>query len=230
MFKFENVYKEIYIFLLIIALCFYFLIKMNLQHLISIIVVLLLMYVYNNYLEKLSITKDTNITSKENVLGQDIKERIEISTDSFYVDKFPKQMKYIVQNTKMMDILLNIRFVRKFNKSIYSDISLYMNKLMKVYIYILSDRYDAKLCIPIFIDLTDKILELMNSLIIIVPQKMKHTYGLDTFKEVEKSIKDFTNETQKMLGILTKYTKIHLNEVYIIDTKYRPYEERKINV
>jgi hypothetical protein len=171
--------------------------------------------------------KDNSIVYIENTLNKDIEKR-DIPNDTiFYIDRFPKKLKYLKQDKKLVDIITNIRFIRKFNKTIYSDIILNANKMMKVYMYILSDRYDATDHLPIFVDIKDNIIELINSLIMIVPEKLKHTYGLEPFTEIGKTLDQFTSHTNDMLLVLQNYAKIHVGKLYIPDTKWKAYNIAK---
>ena len=223
MIKFDNINVEIYIIAIILAIIFFLLSTVKTNKLIIIVIIILLSYVIFFYLQKISDDKDISEQNKENSIDSAIKDRAEVSESIFYIDKFPKQCKYLKENQKLMDIILNIKFIKKFSKCRYSDIILNMNKLMKIYIYILSDRYDAVQYIPLFRDIRDNLLELLYSLVMIVPERMKHIYGLDPYNEIDKSIQDFTVLSSEMLEILENYTKIYLKEVYIPDTKYTSY-------
>lgn len=223
MINFDNIYIEIYVIVIILAIVFFFLSKIHTNILIIIVIIILLSYAIFFYLQKISEDKDSSTQNKEKTIDDDIKDREEVSENIFYIDKFPKQCKYLKENKKLMDIVLNIRFIRKFSKSKFSDIILNMNKLMKIYIYILAERYDAVHFIPLFTDIRDNIIEMMYSLIMIVPERMKHVYGLDPYHEIDKSINDFTILSDEMLGTLEKYARIYLKEIYIPDTKYKAY-------
>lgn len=225
MFKFANTYKELYAFSIILAILFYFLSNLKKTNLISIIIVILVSYFIYIYVVKISHEKDNDITTRENMLNNDIKDRKEVNSQAFYIDKFPKKLKYLKQSEQLMSVLTNIRFVKKFNKSLYGDLILHMNKLMKIYIYILSNRYDVNMSLQLFIDTRDIIMEHLNSLVMIVPEKMKHTYGFNAYEEIDISINDFTKTTDKMISVMNNYSKIHLGKEHTIDTKYKPYEK-----
>jgi ABC-type multidrug transport system fused ATPase/permease subunit len=227
---FENVYTEVYIIMIILALLFFLFSKISINHLIIVIIILLISYALYFYLQRISNDKQNNIAYVQNTLDMDIKDRTETNEKLFYIDKFPKKIKYLKNNEKLIDIITNIRFIKKFNKTRYGDIILNANKLMKVYIYILSGRYDVEIYLPIFTDIRDNILELMNSLIMIIPEKLKHTYGLDTYAEIGNSLQMFTEYSQEMLRILEKYAKIHVKKVHIPDNKWKAYNiARELN-
>jgi hypothetical protein len=223
MIKFNNVYTEFYVFAILLAAVFYFFSNVKTNQLISIIIVILLSVGIYIYLDRLSEKKQSSLVYKQNTLETDIKERELTNERIFYIDKFPKKVAYLKESQKLTDIVTNIRFTTKFSKTRYTDIILNMNKLMKIYIYILADRYDATQFVPLFTDIRDNIVELMYSLFIIIPKDFKHTYGIDPHAEIYKSIFDFNIEYRRMLTILEKFSKIHNNAEYIPDSAYRPY-------
>lgn len=223
MFKIDNVYVEIYIFAVVLAFLYFAFTNLSLTQLTSIIIVLLLSVGIYMYVNNLSYDRENSLKYVENTLENDIKDRNEVNEKNFYIDKFPKKLKFLKQNEALIKIITNLRFTIKFSKSRYSDIILNMNKLIKIYIYILSDRYDVVQYIPMFTDIKDNIVELLYSLFMIVPSGMKHTYGLDPHKEIYRSIEDFIEYSDSMLNIIEKYAIIHKNEVYIPDNKYKPY-------
>jgi hypothetical protein len=167
---------------------------------------------------------------KENTLDNDIKDRDKIFNENYYLYKFPQKIKYLKEDDKLVDIITNIRFTILFNKSRYTDIILNMEKLMKVYIYILADRYEANTYIPIFADIRNNIIELMYSMFLLVPNGMKYTYNLNPHKELYKSIDDFIIYSRELLETIGKYAIINKKEIYIPDTKYRTYNSTSVNI
>lgn len=223
MILFNNIYKEFYIILIILSIIFYYISKINQNKLLALIVIILIIYYVYIYLNDISIKKEDDIEKNEISIIKDVIGRKEISNENYYIKKFPKNIKYLINDDNLMNIITNIRFVRKFDNAKYTDIILLMDTFMKIYIYILSDRYDAEVYIPIFMDIRYSILEILYSLIIVVPDKLKHIYGLDTYKEINKSIEEFLKYSRNMLTILENYGKIGKGIKYIQDNKYRPY-------
>ena len=119
------------------------------------------------------------------------------------------------------------RFIKKFDETRYNNIIVNMNKLMKIYIYILSDRYEINSYLPIFNDIKDNILELLYSIIFVVPDKFKHIYGFNPYQEIEKSTKDFILKYNIMLKVLINYGNIEKKYPHINYEKYKPYEKNK---
>lgn len=219
--------QEIYIAVILLAIAYYVFSNISSINQIATIIVILLSFVYFYYLYNLSLLKETgqeNINIKHN---KDIEDRNEVSGDLFMLYKFPKKMKFLKLNEDFVKVVENIRFIRKFSKSRYSDILLNMNLLMKIYIYILSDRYEPDVFIPQYIDTRDNILDLLYSLIIIVPSELKHTYNVDPHLEIQRSIDDFVIKSREMLNIIEKFSKIQKKKEYIPDTVVKPYNEIK---
>jgi hypothetical protein len=126
-----------------------------------------------------------------------------------------------------MDILFNIRFIKKFDKTRYSNMIINMDKLMKIYIYILADRYDINVHLPLFNDIKNNIIEIFYSLIFVVPNKFKHIYGFDPQVEIDKSLDKFRKKVKDMITVITNYAIIGKEKVYINNDKYVPYEKNK---
>jgi hypothetical protein len=213
----------LYIFAIVIAIIFALFSNVKINQLVAIIIIILLSVGIYFYLGRLSMERENSLEMKENVLESDIKDRETTNEKIFYVDKFPKKLRYLKENKSLMDIITNLRFTLKFSRTRYTDIILNLNKLMKIYIYILSDRYDATEYLPIFTDIRDNIVEQMYSFFMIIPKTLKHTYGLDPYTEIYRSIYDFNIEYRRMLTILEKFSTIYNNAAYVPDSAYKPY-------
>lgn len=223
MIVFNNIYKEFYIILIVLSVLFLLVSKIPNNYLMVIIIIMMLSYIAYTYINDVSEKKENSEEYKQNTLDKDISHRNESNENTFFIRKFPKHLKYLKHNDKLIEIITNIRFVKKFSKTRYSDILLNLNSLMKIYIYVLSGRYNAVDYIPLFVDIRDNIIELMNSLIIVVPKTMKHVYGLNAYDEIYTSIDSFLLESRNMLIILERYATIHMGELFIPDNKYKPY-------
>jgi hypothetical protein len=151
----------------------------------------------------------------------------ELNTNNFNININAGNIKFLKKNKEFLDIIHNLRFVKKFDKTRYNNLIIYMNKLMKIYIYILSDRYDIYIYIPIFNDIVNDILEILYSFVFVVPNRFKHIYGFNPSEEIDKSIVDFRTKLEKMLIVLNNYGKIEKKKIYIDIYKYNPYEKNK---
>lgn len=221
--KFENVSTELYLITIVLAVVVFVFSTVKKNYLIIVVIIIMLSYFAYFYLRTISEKKENSILYRENIFENDIKDRTDVHEKIFYIDKFPKKCKYLKENDKLMNIIINIRFTKKFSNSRYSNIILNMNKLMKIYMYCLADRYDTVTYIPLFMDIRDNILEIMYSLIMIIPDKLKHTYGLDPYVEINKSITEFTTYSKEMLMTLENYARISSKAPYIPETNLRSY-------
>jgi hypothetical protein len=213
--------------IIILAIIYYILSKNKSSILLSIIIIIIAFYYVNNYIKETDTKYKTDTIKKEEKIIEEVKDIVELSTDNFYINKNNKNAKYLIKNKEFMDILFNIRFIKKFDKTRYSNIIIYMDKLMKIYIYILADRYDINIYLPIFTDIKNSIIEIIYSLIFVVPNKFKHIYGFDPQVEIDKSLSEFRIKIKDMLTVMTNYAKISKQKVYINNDKYIPYEKNK---
>lgn len=224
---YNDIFNRYSYIIIILAIIYYILSKNKSSILLSIIIIIIAFYYVNNYIKETDIKYKTNTIKKEEKIIEEVKDIVELSTDNFYIQKNNKNVKYLIKNKEFMDILFNIRFIKKFDKTRYSNMIIYMDKLMKIYIYILADRYDINTYLPIFTDIKNSIIEIIYSLIFVVPNKFKHIYGFDPQVEIDKSLSKFRTKIKDMLTVMTNYAKISKKNVYINNDKYIPYEKNK---
>jgi hypothetical protein len=227
---FQNIINNYYYSLIFLALVFYTISNFNPAILLSLMIVIYL-YAYIDSNIKANIANNNSIEAvKDKTLKNEVANIKEINTNNFVMNKDNKiinNVKHLVKNKEFVNIIYNIRFIKKFDKTRYTNLIIYMNKLMKVYIYILSDRYDLNVYLPIFNDIRNDILEYFYSLIFVIPDKFKHIYGFDPHSEIDKSLSEFREKVKDMLTILTNYGKIGMKKEYINMEYYRPYEKNQ---
>jgi len=221
----ENVYAEIYIFAIVISILFYISANMKLQTQIAVIIFIGITVLSWFYLRQLSIGRNDITQNVINRFDSDIAERKETYDNIFPLTKFPKKLKFLKENKQFIDLMENIRFVIRFDKSRYCDLLNNLNLLMKIYIYVLADRYDPELYIPQFVDVRDNITDMLYSLIMVVPSKFKHIYGVAPHDDIETSIEMFLVKSMEMLETMQRFSKIHKNINYIADSRYKPYNQ-----
>jgi hypothetical protein len=218
-------YNYSFIFL---ALLFFIMVKQNTQILLSVMIVIFFYISIDNNIKNNISVKNNEIKEKEESLTNDVKDIEQINVDNFYTFyNKNKNVRFLVENKKFIDIIYNIRFIKRFDKTRYNKIIVNMNKMMKIYIYILSDRYEINTYLPIFYDIKDTILENFYSLVFVIPQRFKHIYGFLPYNEIEKSTKDFIDKYNEMLSILINYCNINKKYAHINYEKYKPYEKNK---
>ena len=221
--------KYAYIFVLL-AILYYFLSKNTSPILLTVIIVIIAFYYFNSYIKANDEQYKSDTAVKESKIRAEVKDVVEINTDNFYINKNNKKVKYLVKNKEFMDVLFNVRFIKRFDKTRYTNLCINMDKLMKIYMYILADRYDINTHLPIFTDIKNNVIEIFYSLIFVVPDQFKHIYGFVPQTEIDRSLSDFRNKTKDMLVVLTNYAKIGQQKVYVNNDKYMPYEKNKEHV
>lgn len=222
--------NQYYYIVILFAILFYILSKRESPILLTIIILFAVFYYYNTYRKDNEAQFKADNSRKEDKIRDEVKDVVELATDNFYIHKNNKEIKYLLKNKEFMDILFNIRFIKRFDKTRFSNMIVNMDKLMKIYVYILADRYDANTYLPIFNDIKNNIYEIFYSLIFVVPNQFKHIYGFDPQTEIDKSLSDFRKKIKDMLTVITNYAKIGKQKVYVNNDKYAPYEKNKEHV
>lgn len=214
-------YYNYYIAILILSLIFFIISGNEIKILLSIIIIIIIGYYYFNIInnfENINIQNQTNIIKSVN---DDIKKRKYINNENFYLKKFNKNIKYLIYDKKLLDIILNIKFTMKYDYEKYTNIINYFDNFYKIYMYILANRYDIKEYFTTFLSLRDTIIKEMYSIYIILPIKMINYYGFDSFVELKKSINDFIIHSRELIIILERYAKQEKNIYYLEDSKYK---------
>lgn len=219
-----------YIASLLLAIIFFLISTKNVNILISIIIVIIIGYFYFN---KIYEYNDINKTTKVNLiknLNSDIKDRKFTNDNVYYLKKFPNKILHLDKDETLLKIILNIRFIKRYDYEKYTNLINYFEKFLKIYIFILSDRYDIKQYFSIFVSLRNTIIEEMYSVFIILPQKMKNNFGFNSFDELKKSIQEFIIYSRKLITILERFGYYEKKVYYLEDTKVKPYEYNNIDV
>jgi hypothetical protein len=121
-----------------------------------------------------------------------------------------KGFKYLAKNPILVEIAKDLEVMRIFNRGAYADMILLMDNMQKTYTYILSDRYEAEAYLPIFVDIGDEILEQLYQLILVLPLKFKHVYGVNSRELAKNNIERFILLRRKMTLVLESYAKKEL--------------------
>tara|TARA_Y100000389_G_scaffold88010_1_gene84482 strand:- start:2677 stop:3342 length:666 start_codon:yes stop_codon:yes gene_type:complete len=214
-------YGYLYIYIFILALIFYIIGNYETNVLISIIIIFIIGYLFylkiNNDLEK-NQYEEKKIKDKINNNLVDISYFNSLNSN---INKIPKEFKYLLKDDILTQIILDINFINKFNKTLYIDIILNMDKLMKIYIYILNNIYHPTQYISSFIETKKNILELLNSVKLNVPIISKYTIGFNLHNRVDKSIMLFKMRVRKMITIIHNYSNYEKN-IYLEDIEIEP--------
>ena len=223
----NNFINNYYAAIIFLALIFFIISKYNTSILLSIIIIIIIYYYIDSNIKKNISDKNNTEAKIINKIDNDIDTIKELNTNNFYININNGNIKFLVKNKEFIDIIKNLRFIKKFDKTRYNNLIILMNKLMKIYIYILSDRYDVYEYIPIFNDIKNDIFEILYSLVFVVPEIFKHIYGFNPTEEIEKSLSNFRIKVVTMLKILDNYGKLGKDKKYLDIHKYSPYEKNK---
>ena len=214
-------YGYLYIYIFILALIFYIIANYETNVLISIIIIFIIGYLFylkiNNDLEK-NQYEEKKIKDKINNNLVNVRYFNSLNGN---IDKIPKEFKYLLKDDILTQITIDINFINKFNKTLYIDIILNIDKLMKIYIYILNNIYHPTQYISSFIETKKYILELLNSVKLNVPIISKYTIGFNLHNRVDKNIMLFKMRIRNMITILYNYSKYEKN-IYLEDIEIEP--------
>jgi hypothetical protein len=222
-------YYNYYIAALILSLIYFIISRQSLSILISIIIIIIISYFYINRITVYDNENKTNFKNKIVKLNNDIQYRQYINDNNYYLKKFPNEIKYLINDKTLLDIVLNIRYTKRYDLEKYTNIIFHIDKLYKIYMFILSNRYDINKYFDIFIDLRNMIIREMYSIYVILPVEMKYYYGFNSFDELKKSIDTFINYSRNMIKIIERYGYQEKGVYYLKDTKYKPYENNNKN-
>lgn len=222
-----DIINNYYTATILLAVIFFIISKYNTSVLLSIMIIIIIYYYIDTNIKKNLSERNSANAKIIDKIDKDIDDIKEMNTNNFYININSGNIKFLVKNKEFLDIIKNLRFIKKFDKTRYNNLIILMNKLMKIYIYILADRYDAYVYIPIFNDIKNDIFEILYSLVFVVPERFKHIYGFNPTEEIEKSLNNFRIKIANMLIVLDNYGKLGKDKKYLDIHKYSPYEKNK---
>lgn len=146
------------------------------------------------------------------------------------VDKEDFKYIYLEKEKELVNILENIKFIKKYDKARYNEILIIGDKFNKTYIFMMSDRWDIPFFLPILKDLRKEILEKLYSIYLIIPKKSKKLFGFEPYKELEKTINDVDKYSIEKIEIVKKYAYEFQNKKHLIETRIDASNEREKNL
>ena len=219
-----------YFAILILSLIFFIISNKNVSILLSIIIIIIIGYYYfikiNEYDEGIK----TNYKNKIKKLNNDIKDKDNVLDDNFYINKFPIEFKYLINDKYLIELILQIRFIKVFDNAKFTKILLLFENFMKIYIYMLGDRYDINDYFSTFLEIRQSIIKELYSIYVVIPIKLKNIYNVDSFETIQTTIKNFIKHSRKMILIIENYAYKHKGLYYLQDTQYKPYEKNNLEV
>lgn len=211
---------EILFIVLFVAIVFYQLTQASEKTLMAMLLLSVWASVVYFYYMNMNIKKEAKI---EEIIN--LPKGKEIATNNFYVKNNPKKgLEYLKNNENLVKIANDIAFVKTFDAQKYNEMCIYMNSYQKVYMYILAERYLASNYIATFLDLRENILEIMYQYYVVVPQHLKHIYGVSPYEKIEKNINDFIQISRTMIEVLENFCRMDLKEQYFPTTSPMPHD------
>ena len=214
----------------ILAIIFFLISNKKTSVLLSFIIIIIIAYFYYNKIKTYNDKIDTNIKNKINLLNDDIKSRKQVYDESYYLKLFPSNIKYLSTNKKLTELILNIRFVKKYDYAKYTNLINLFENFVKIYIFILADRYDIHKYFTSLIDLRTKIIKELYAIYIIIPKKLVNIYGIDPFAELDKTIKKFIIYSKQLINTVKSYGYKEKEIYHFEDIKYKPYIKNSFEV
>lgn len=131
-----------------------------------------------------------------------------------------------INKTKYNNVFLQIQDDMKYSKRYdidkYNTFKLKLDKFMKVYVYILAERWDVILYMSTLIELRLEILELLYSMYIILPKNMKHVFGFNPLDRLKENIDLFHTTSLEMIHTCENFAKIGKKYKYLPDSRLLP--------
>ena len=214
-------YKVEFLFLILcVAIIFYQLSQSSEKTLMAMLLVSLWIFALYYYFMKDK--KDINVV---NDTPSVLPKGKEIATNNYYVKNNPnKGLEYLKNNENLLKIVKDLSFVKTFDAQKYNEMCVYMNSFQKVYMYILAERYLASNYIHTFLDLRENILEILYQYYIVVPQHLKHIYGVNPYEKIEKNVNEFLKLSRTMIEVLENFCRMDLKDKYFPTTSPMPYD------
>jgi hypothetical protein len=212
-----------YFAIIILAIIFFLISTKSISILISIIIIIIIGYYYFNKIDDFQKTIENNFNNKIKLINTDINNNELFNDSNYFLNKFPVNIKYLKYDNYLIELLLNIRFIKIFDNAKYIYLIGSIEKFMKLYIFMLGDRYDINIHFTSFLSLRTSIIKELYSIYIIIPNKFIYIYKINLFEELKKTIYNFISHSRKMIITIQNYAFKEKNIKYLEDTKYKPY-------
>jgi len=219
------IFYNYYIAIFILALIFFILSTKNISILLTIIIIIIIGYYYFTQIYIFDEKQITNFNNKIKLISNDIKDRENFNDENYILKIFPIVIRYLRHDDFLIELILNIRFLKVFDNAKYTNIIASLEKFMKLYIFMLGDRYDINSYFSTFLLLRNSIIKELYSTYIILPNKFIYIFNVNPFNEIKKTIYNFIKHSRKMIITIQNYAYNNKNIKYLEDTKYKPYQK-----
>lgn len=219
-----------YFAIFILALLFFIISNKNVSILLSIIIIIIIGYYYFTKINEYDEGIKTSFKNKLSKLNGDIKDKQSILDENYEINKFPIELKYLNNDKFLIELILKIRFIKIFDDAKYTKILLLFENFMKIYIFMLADRYEINDYFSTFLQLRQTIIKELYGIYVVIPMKLKYIYNVNSFETIKDNIQKFIKHSRKMILIIENYAFKHKGLYYLQDTKYKPYEKNDLEV
>jgi hypothetical protein len=132
-----------------------------------------------------------------------LKEELQIHVDNvFGISKCPKKFKYIYSNTELVETINKLAFLKTYDKYTYYNLIVCLEYYYKIYYFILLQKYSCKSHYHILQDLRKEILNLLQGMILNIPEYSK-LYDGNLNVQLDYNSKKIQAMTFKCLKILS---------------------------
>lgn len=127
-------------------------------------------------------------------------QRIIIATIIFFLILYIQKIDKKNYNSIFLQIQDDMKYSKRYDIDKYDTLILKLNKFMKIYIYILGERWNVEVYMPNLIELRLEILEILYSMYMILPKDMKNVFGFNPLDRLKNNIDLFHNTSLNMIN------------------------------
>jgi hypothetical protein len=219
-----------YFAIFILALLFFLISNKNVSILLSIIIIIIIGYYYFGKINEFEENVKTNFKNKIKNLNDDIKDKNPIIDENYYINKFPIELRYLKNDKNFIELILKIRFIKLFDDAKYTKLLLLFENFMKIYIFMLADRYEITDYFTTFLEIRQSIIKELYGIYVIIPIKLRYIFNVNTFETIKETIHNFIKYSRRMILIIENYAYKHKGLYYLPDTQFKPYEKNDLEV
>jgi hypothetical protein len=137
-------------------------------------------------------------------------------------------LSYIQKNRKQnynkifLQIQDDMKYTKRYDIDKYNTLLVKLNKFMKVYIYILGERWEVELYMSTLIESRLEILEVFYSMYMILPKDMKNVFGFNALDRLKDNIDLFHTTSLNMIHTCENFGKMGIKHKYLPDSRLLP--------
>lgn len=207
MFDLSVIRDEIVVLMILGVVTFHQISTLSKQTLLSILVMAIIIWIGYQYVKQKTETIQQKQKNDNIFFDKEGAWRKEVATDRTDVATFPKKgFRFLKQNGAFMDIAKLVVVCRMFDRARFSELLLHMDRCQKIYMYILDGRFSPTSHVPHFLDIREAVLSILYSMYFVIPEHLKHVYGVAPYQNLSQAIDRFISVTEEMLEVLRSFT------------------------